>query len=200
MEESPGEITRLLAEIKSGNRDAESRLIPLVYNELRRLASHYMRRENPGHTLQATALVHEAYLRLTQQKEVNWQNRAHFYGVAASLMRRILIDHARERLAKKRGGSREKVSLDAAIVVSPYPSAQLLAVEEALQRLAVRDPRQGRIVELRFYGGLTEEEAAEVLAVSVRTVKRDWKVAKAWLYQEISGQSRGAESRRASAV
>ena len=199
MEEAPGEITRLLAEIKSGNRDAESRLIPLVYSELRRLASHYMRRENPGHTLQATALVHEAYLRLTQQKEVNWQNRAHFYGVAASLMRRILIDHARERLAKKRGGSSEKVSLDEALVVSPYPSAQLLAVEEALQRLCLRDPRQGRIVELRFYGGLTEEEAAEVLAVSVRTVKRDWKVAKAWLYQEISGESRGPEARRASA-
>jgi len=188
-----------LAELREGNRKAESRLIPLVYDELRRLAAHYMKQERSSHTLQATALVHEAYLRLFQQREMNWQNRAHFYAVAASLMRRILIDYARERLAKKRGGSQVKVSLDDALVVSPHPSAQLVDLDEALQRLAARDARQSRIVELRFFGGLTEEEAAEVVGVSVRTVKRDWRVAKAWLYQEVNAPPRHRGAKRPAA-
>ena len=185
---SPGEVTNLLIELKNGNRDAESRLMPLVYGELRRLAGLYMRGERPGHTLQATALVHEAYLRLVGHEDVDWQNRAHFFGVAANLMRRILVDHARAKQAKKRGGGDQKVSLDQAVLVRPEAPEQFLALDEALERLAKRDPRQARIVELRYFGGLSEEEAAEVLEVSVRTVKRDWSVARAWLYQQLNPQ------------
>jgi RNA polymerase sigma-70 factor, ECF subfamily len=183
---SPGEVTNLLIQLKNGNRDAEPRLVPLVYAELRRLAGHYMRGERPGHTLQATALVHEAYLRLVGQKEISWQNRAHFFGVAANLMRRILVDHARAKQAKKRGGSGQKLSLDEAVLVKPEAPEQFLALDEALERLAKRDPRQSRIVELRFFGGLSEEETAEVLGISTRTVKRDWSVARAWLYQQLN--------------
>lgn len=183
---SPGEVTNLLVQLKNGNRDAEPRLIPLVYAELRRLAGHYIRGERPGHTLQATALVHEAYLRLVGQKEISWQNRAHFFGVAANLMRRILVDHARAKQAKKRGGSGQKLSLDEAVLVKPEAPEQFLALDEALERLARRDPRQSRIVELRFFGGLSEEETAEVLGISTRTVKRDWSVARAWLYQQLN--------------
>jgi RNA polymerase sigma factor (TIGR02999 family) len=183
---SPGEVTNLLIQLKNGNRDAQSRLIPLVYAELRRLAAVYMRRERSGHTLQATALVHEAYLRLAGQEGISWQNRAHFFGVAANMMRRILVDHARAKQAKKRGGLDQKVSFDEAVLVQPEAPQQFLALDEALERLAKRDPRQSRIVELRFFGGLSDEETAEVLGISVRTVKRDWKVARAWLYKEIS--------------
>lgn len=185
---SPGEVTNLLIELKNGNRDAESRLMPLVYGELRRLAGLYMRGERPGHTLQATALVHEAYLRLVGHEDVDWQNRAHFFGVAANLMRRILVDHARAKQAKKRGGGDQKVSLDQAVLVRPEAPEQFLALDEALERLAKRDPRQARIVELRYFGGLSEEETAEVLEISVRTVKRDWSVARAWLYQQLNPQ------------
>jgi RNA polymerase sigma-70 factor, ECF subfamily len=181
-----GEVTELLIQLKNGNRNAESRLMPLVYAELRRLAAHYMRGERSGHTLQATALVHEAYLRLVGIKDVDWQNRAHFFGVAASLMRRILVDHARAKQAKKRGGTDQKVSLDEAVLVEREAPEQLLALDEALERLAKRDARQARIVDLRYFAGLSEEEAAEVLGISVRTVKRDWNVARAWLYQQLN--------------
>jgi RNA polymerase sigma factor (TIGR02999 family) len=183
---SPGEVTNLLIQLKNGNRDAQSRLIPLVYAELRRLAAVYMRRERSGHTLQATALVHEAYLRLAGQDGISWQNRAHFFGVAANIMRRILVDHARAKQAKKRGGLDQKVSFDEAVLVQPEAPQQFLALDEALERLAKRDPRESRIVELRFFGGLSDEETAEVLGISVRTVKRDWKVARAWLYQQLN--------------
>ncbi len=185
MEPELGEITLLLQQIRNGDRGAESRLIPLLYHELRRLASRYVRHERSGHSLQTTALVDEAYLRLTRQRGAPWQNRAHFFGVAASLMRHILVDHARERLAKKRGGSGEKLGLDEARAVAVVPSDQLLALDEALKQLEERDPRLSRIVELRFFGGLSEEETGEVLGISVRTVKRDWSIAKAWLYRQI---------------
>jgi len=186
MDPTAGEITQLLIQVTQGNHEAESRLIPLIYDELRRLARHYMRQERPDHTLQATALVHEAYLRLTRQKDANWQNRAHFFGVAAQLMRHILVDHARAHRAGKRGGHEQKVSLDEALAFTEDNSERVLAIDEALARLAERDPRLGRIVELRFFAGLTEEEVAEVLGVSPRTVKRDWQVAKAWLRGALS--------------
>jgi RNA polymerase sigma factor (TIGR02999 family) len=179
------EITQLLTEINNGNRDAEARLMPLVYAELRRLAAHYIRQERPGHSMQATALVHEAYLRLVDQRG-DWKSRAHFFGVAAQMMRRILVDHARAKIAEKRGGGREKVSLDEALVFSEQPSVEILALDEALTRLEEWDPRQSRIVELMFFGGLNEEETADVVGVSTRTVKRDWSMAKAWLYKELS--------------
>jgi len=183
--EERGEITELLAELRAGNRSAESKLMPLIYHELRRLAARYMAQERTDHTLQPTALVHEAYLRVIDQRHVKWQNRAHFFGVAAQQMRRILVDHARAHRSKKRGGSQEKVALDEALIYSRDKSGELLAVDEALSRLAERDARQARIVELRFFVGLTEEESAEVLGISARTVKRDWNVARAWLYKEI---------------
>jgi RNA polymerase sigma factor (TIGR02999 family) len=182
----PGEITQLLVKARKGDRQAESALVPLVYDELRRLARRYMRHERPDHTLQPTALVNEAYLRLVEQREITWQNRAHFFGVAAQLMRRILVDHARARLAQKRGGAQQEISLDVAIAFFPAQSEQFLALNEALDRLSQLDPRQVRIVELKFFGGLTDEEVAEVLAISPRTVKRDWGVARAWLFRELS--------------
>lgn len=163
--------------------------MPLVYNELRRLAGRYMRGERADHTLQPTALVHEAYPRLIGQHEVAWQNRSHFYGVAARLMRNILVDHARARQAHKRGGQEQKVTFDEALEFAGGERTDVLALDEALSRLAQRDPRQARIVELRFFGGLSENEAAEVLGISVRTVKRDWAVARAWLYREIGERS-----------
>lgn len=186
MDPTPGEITQLLIQVTQGDHEAESRLIPLVYDELRRLARRYMRHERPDHTLQATALVHEAYVRLAGEKEIAWQNRAHFFGVAANLMRRILVDHARAKLAKKRGGSDQQVSLDDALLVDLVSPKHFLDLDEALERLAQRDPRQSRIVELRYFGGLTEAETAEVLGISPRTVKRDWTVARAWLFKELS--------------
>lgn len=179
------EVTLLLSALSRGDKDAGAKLIPVVYDELRRLAGSYMRRERTDHTLQATALVHEAYLKLVEQQSANWQNRAHFFGVAAQLMRRILIDHARGHLRQKRGGEYKKVPLEGNFIFSPAQSAELLAVDESLQRLAKLDDRQSRIVELRFFGGLSVEEAAAVLGVSSKTVKRDWTVAKAWLYADL---------------
>ena len=190
MESSPGEVTLLLAELTQGNRDAEAELIPLVYKELRRIAGYYMRDERVSHTLQPTALVNEAYLRLADQTRIDWRNRAHFFGVAAQLMRRVLVDHARERASAKRGGQRARIDLDhIEIGLTPEGSEQLLAVEEALTRLRAFDPQQERIVELRFYGGLTVEETAEALRVSPRTVKREWAMAKAWLQAELAGEA-----------
>jgi RNA polymerase sigma factor (TIGR02999 family) len=183
----PGEITQLLAEIQGGDRHAESRLAALVYGELHKIAARYMRAERPDNSLQATILVHEAYLRLVNQEDQNWQNRAHFFATAARLMRQILIDHARTRNAAKRGGPHADLRLDDIIVFSDDRLEQVLAIDEALIRLAERDARLARIVEMRFFAGLTEEEIAEVLGVSPRTVKRDWRVAKAWLHGELSG-------------
>ena len=179
------EVTVLLAALTRGDDGAASKLIPVVYDELRRLAGNYMRRERVDHTLQATALVHEAYLKLVEQRSVNWQSRAHFFGVAAQLMRRILIDHARGHSRQKRGGEQKKVSLDEMLVFSEQQADKLLAVDDSLNHLAKLDPRQAHVVELRFFGGLSVEEAAEVLGVSPKTVKRDWSVAKAWLYADL---------------
>jgi RNA polymerase sigma factor (TIGR02999 family) len=197
------EVTLLLSALTRGDDGAASKLIPVVYDELRRLAASYMRRERPDHTLQATALVHEAFLKLVEQRSVNWQSRAHFFGVAAQLMRRILIDHARGHLRQKRGGEHKKVSLDEAFIFSEQQSAELLAVDESLTRLSKLDQRQGRVVELRFFGGLSVEEAAEVLGISPKTVKRDWSIAKAWLYADLKerhGIDAGAMGERQNAV
>jgi RNA polymerase sigma factor (TIGR02999 family) len=182
---NPGEITLLLAKLRHGDRDAESKLMPLVYQELRRLARRYMRAERADHTLQPTALVHEAYLSLVGDRDRTWQNRAHFFAMAAQQMRRILVDHARARRAGKRGGDRAKVELDEGAAYSPEKSEEMLALDQALDRLARRDPRQAQAVELRFFGGLSEDEVAEVQGISTRTVKRDWTLARAWLYKEI---------------
>jgi len=179
------EVTVLLSELTKGNPEAGAKLIPLVYGELRRMAGGYMRREREGHTLQATALVHEAYLKLLGQHSVDWQNRAHFFGIAAQVMRRVLIDHARGHIRDKRGGGHEALPLDEALVFSPQRAEEFLELDEALERLAKLDPRQAKIVELRFFGGLTVEETAEVVGTSPKTVKRDWSVAKAWLHGEL---------------
>lgn len=186
MESHPGEVTRLLIELRAGRREAEAKLIPLVYAELRRLAAHYLRGERPDHTLQPTALVHEAYLRLTRLTDLDWQSRSHFFATAATVMRRILVDHARAQGANKREGFREAINIEDALVASPEKSAELIALDEALERLAKLDARRSKIVELKFFGGLSEEETAEVLGISARTVKRDWRVAKAWLYNEVN--------------
>jgi RNA polymerase sigma-70 factor, ECF subfamily len=180
------EITRWLAEIHQGNVEAQSRLASVVYDELHRLAAHYMHRERPDHSLQATALVDEAFVRLVDQDDRSWQNRTHFFAVAAQVMRRILIDYARNRRAEKRGGGQPMVQFDDAIVFTNDNCEEWIAVDQALDRLAGRDPRLARIVELRFFVGLTEEETGEVLGISTRTVKREWKVAKAWLHGELS--------------
>ena len=180
------EVTRLLLRLTEGESTALEDLLPLVYAELRRLAASYLRRERVGHTLQPTALVHEAYLRLIDQTQVRWQNRAHFFGVAAQMMRRILVDYARSQQAEKRGGEFQKISLDERIDVSGQDSdLDLVALDDALNRLAEIDPQKSKIVEMRFFGGLSVEETAEVLGVSVPTVKRHWRLAKAWLYGEI---------------
>ncbi|UCF34170.1 MAG: sigma-70 family RNA polymerase sigma factor [Phycisphaerales bacterium] len=181
-----GNVTHLLLEFSGGDQDALDELMPLVYGELQTLASRALRRERPDHTLETTALVHEAYLRLIDQRRVQWRHRAHFYAVAAQLMRRILVDHARKHDAEKRGGARDKVALEDAVMATGEQPVDLAALNEALNRLAQFDPQQNRIVELRFFGGLTIEETAEVLGVSPATVKRDWTVAKAWLRREIS--------------
>jgi RNA polymerase sigma-70 factor (ECF subfamily) len=186
MESQPGEVTQLLAQLRAGDRDAESKLMPLVYVELRRLAAYYMRGERADHTLQPTALVHEAYIRLIKLKKVDWQSRSHFFATAATAMRRILVDYARAHGAHKREGLRDAISLDEALVVSPARSSQLLALDDALDRLAKLDARKGKIVELRFFGGLSEEETGTVLGISARTVKRDWQFARAWLYNEVN--------------
>lgn len=185
MDSSPEDVTVLLSNMQNGDQEAASKLMPLVYDELRRLAGAYMRREREDHTLQATALVHEAYIKLVKQTPVNWQGRSHFIGIAAHLMRRILIDHARGHLREKRGGTQQAVPLDEAFVFSPGQSAELLKLDEALERLAKLDARQGKIVELRFFGGMSVEETAEFLSISPKTVKRDWSMAKAWLLGEL---------------
>ena len=182
----PGEITGLLAEIRGGNRDAESQLAAHAYAELHRIAARYMSRERPDHTLQATILVDEAFLQLVKQEDRSWQNRSHFFAAAAQVMRHILIDHARSRNATRRGGPHAKLQLDDVVVFSDARCEELIALDEALSRLATWDPRQSRIVELRFFTGLTEEEIAEALGISPRTVKREWQVAKAWLHGELS--------------
>jgi len=179
-------VTGLLAELRKGNKEAEAKLIPLVYAELHRLARHYMRGERDGHTLQTSALVNEAYLRLAGEHNVDWKNRAHFFGMSAQIMRRILVDHARTRDAKKRGGPMQKVSLENAFVYSDDESWQVVAIHEALNKLAGWDSRQCRIVELRFFCGLDVEETAEVMAISPTTVKREFQHAKAWLHGELS--------------
>jgi RNA polymerase sigma factor (TIGR02999 family) len=183
----PEDITQILQEVSGGNREAPARLMPLIYDELRRLADYYLRRERPDHTLQPTALVHEAYLKLIDQTRVDWQNRAHFFGVAAQLMRRILVDHARRHRASKRGGFRQKLTLDEAVDYSRTRDVDLVKLDDALTALAKFDARQSRIVELRFFGGLTIEETAEALGISPATVKVDWSMAKAWLRREIGG-------------
>ena len=186
MTHQPEEVTQLLLDWSNGDQAAFDALMPLVYNQLRQMAHRYMSQERPGHTLQTTALVNEAYLRLIDQKQVHWQNRAHFFAVAAQAMRRILIDHARKQRYAKRGGGVRKISLDEAAVMSQERAADLLALDEALKSLAAIDPQQSRVVELRFFGGLTIEETAEVLRLSVDMVKREWATAKAWLFREMS--------------
>lgn len=185
MESQQPDVTLLLSELARGDRGAADKLMPLVYEELKRLARSYMRRERPDHTLQATALVHEAYLKLVRQQAVDWQNRSHFFGIAAQLMRRILIDHARGHGREKRGGDKVVLPLNEALVFSPEYSEELVKLDEALERLTGIDPRQGKIVELRYFGGLSVEETAEFLGISAKTVKRDWAVAKAWLHGEL---------------
>jgi len=180
------EVTQLLIDWSNGDRAALDKLLPVVDQELRRLAHHYMSRERAGHTLQTTALVNEAFVRLVNRKSIQWQNRAHFFGIAAQLMRTILVDHARSHACAKRGGGGGKVELDEALVVSQQKASEVIALDEALKALALIDPQQSRIVELRFFGGLTVEEAAEVMHVSPATIKREWSTAKAWLYRELA--------------
>lgn len=186
-------ITALLAQLKKGNKEAEAELVPLVYKELHRLARRYMRGERPGHTLQTSALVNEAYMRLAGEHGVDWKNRAHFFGVSAQIMRRILVDHARNRDAQKRGGPAQKISLDNAFAYTAEQSWQVVALHEALNKLAEWDQRQCRIVEFRFFGGLDVDETAEVLGISPTTVKREFQHAKAWLYGELSKKADKAD-------
>ena len=180
-----GDVTRLLGDLKAGDKAAEAQLLELVYPELRKIARRYLRGERSGHTLQPTALVNEAYLQLTQQLDKDWQGRSHFFAIAAQLMRRILVDHARHKKAAKRDGSRRQVELTETLAVSEDRLDDILDVDLALQRLAEFDPRRATVVELRFFGGMTEEEVGEVLDVAPRTVRRDWNVAKAWLHGEL---------------
>lgn len=182
--ETSADVTQLLLAWSSGRREALDQLLPLVYHELRKIAERYLRRERSGHTLQTTALVHEAYLKLIDQRQVQWQNRAHFFGIAAQAMRRILVDHARSRQTGKRGGLR--LTLDENLDVSDERAADLLALDDALNALAALDPQKSRIVELRYFGGLSIEETAEVLGIGTATVTRQWRLARAWLYGEIN--------------
>jgi RNA polymerase sigma factor (TIGR02999 family) len=191
MAEEAGEITRILNDLRDGKSGAQDQLIPLVYGELRRLAAQYLRRERPGHSLEATALVHEAYLRLVGQRDKDWHNRAHFFGVAAHLMRLILVDHARKRRALRHGGGGQRLSLDSVLLFSEEQFEELIALDEALERLAQIDPRMVKVVELRYFSDLSVEETAEVLGVSARTVKRDWQFAKPWLHAELRHKDAG---------
>jgi RNA polymerase sigma-70 factor (ECF subfamily) len=188
---STDDVTGLLIEWRQGDKAALDRLTPLVYDGIRRIAHRYVQREREGHTLQTTALINEAYVRLAGSQNVDWQNRAHFFAVTAQVMRRILIDHARRRRYAKHGGEMQRVAFDEAIataepVMSKPRAAELLALDEALEELAKLDPRKGRVVELRYFGGLSLEETAEVLEVSPMTVRRDWRAAKAWLYKRVA--------------
>jgi RNA polymerase sigma factor (TIGR02999 family) len=180
------DVTELLVNYRGGDSSALEKLVPLVYDELHRIARNHLRHEREGHTLQATALVNEAYLRLFEQRESNWRNRAHFLAISAQMMRRILVDHARQRQAKRRGGAQAKVSLEEALVISEGRSADLIALDEALDRLAALDPQQARIVELHFFGGLTMKEIAEVLESEESAVQQEWRMAKAWLHCALS--------------
>ena len=182
---SPEEVTRLLLDWSNGDQAAIDKLMPLVYGELHRLARHYMRRERPDHTLQTSALINEAYLRLVDQS-VSWQNRAHFFGICARLMRQILMEYARSRNLAKRGGNQQKVSLDEVLVFSEERAAELVAIDDALKKLAAIDERKSTIVELKFFGGLSIDEMAEVLGISTPTVEREWRSAKTWLYRVIT--------------
>jgi RNA polymerase sigma-70 factor (ECF subfamily) len=184
------QVTRLLVDWRNGDQGALEQLIPLVHEELRRVARRHMAHERAGHTLQATALVNEAYVRLIDIRQVNWQDRTHFFAMSSRLMRRILVDFARSKGSQKRGAGAHKVSLDEALIISTEPGADLVALDDALDALAVFDARKAQVVEMRFFGGLSVEETAEALNVSVDTVMRDWKLAKAWLLRELSGSSR----------
>jgi RNA polymerase sigma factor (TIGR02999 family) len=183
-------ITHLLKEWSDGDERALDLLMPLLYEGLRQQAARYLRRERRGHTLQTTALINEAYVRLIDAKDVRWQNRAHFFAIAANLMRRVLVDHARRRDAEKRGGSQIRLTLNDVLAMTDQTDVDLLAIDEALNRLASIDPQQARVVELRFFSGLSVEETAAALGISAKTVKRDWSVARAWLRREIGGETK----------
>ena len=185
MQSDQGEVTRLLYEIRRGQEGAEERLMTLVNKELRRLAAAYLRNEAPNHSLQPTALVNEAYLKLVEMEQMDWHNRSHFFGVAAKLMRHILVDHARAHAAEKRGQGWKLVGFDEAFVPAVGRSPDLIALDDSLSLLEKLEPRKCRVIELRFFSGMTEEDTAQVLGISVRTVKRDWRMAKAWLYKEL---------------
>ena len=185
MDSSPEEVTSLLNKLADGDQEAAARLVPLVYRELRQIAAARLRRERPGHTLQATALVHEAYMKLAAQQNTKWQNRAQFFGVASQVMRRVLVDYARGQQRIRRGGKQQKVPLDDVLLVSADRTDELLAVNESLSKLQQLDPRQARIVELRYFGGLTIDEIASVVGVATKTVTRELNVAKAWLYGDL---------------
>lgn len=189
----PGEVTATLARLSRGDAAAVDALLPVVYAEMKRLAAGYLRNERAGHTLQPTALAHEAYLKLVVQRDVTWQSRAHFLGVAAQAMRRILVDHARKRNAQRRGGGRSAIELDDALMPGVERPIEFVELDEAMQRLAQLSERQSRVVELRYIGGLTIDETAEVLGTSPITVKRDWALARAWLYREL-GAGRGRDA------
>lgn len=189
MSSTEHDVTKLLRDWSDGEQQAFDELLPIIYNELHRLAHNYLNRERDDHTLQTTALVHEAYLKLVDQNNVQWQNRSHFFAIAAQAMRRILIDNARRHAANKRGNTPEKLSLDDAATISVERNENLLALDDALKQLEAIDPQQSRVIELRYFGGLTIEETAEVLNLSPATVKREWAMARAWLYKSITGSS-----------
>ena len=186
--DAPGEITQLLLQFRDGHTDARDRLISTVYDELHRLAARFIRKESRDNSIQPTDLVHRAYLRLIDQREQNWKNRAHFFGIAAHLMRLILVDEARKRRSLKHGGAIQRISLERAAVLSEENYDELLALDQALERLQAEDPRLVRVVEVRFFAELSVEETAEVLGISAKTVKRDWQFARVWLYGELSGR------------
>jgi RNA polymerase sigma factor (TIGR02999 family) len=186
MDSQPQEVTRLLIDWSNGDQGALNRLMPLVYDELRKMAKRYMARQKPGHTLQTTALINEAFIKLVGQKDKHWQNRAHFFGVAAQAMRHLLVDYARSRQYEKRGGGSPVLSLDEALTVSRERTSELVALDDALKELAKLDERKSKVVELRFFGGLSVEETAQVLKVSEVTVMRDWSMAKSWLHRELN--------------
>jgi RNA polymerase sigma factor (TIGR02999 family) len=187
MPEASGDVTLLLGQFSAGKQDVADQLVPLIYKELRRIAHAQMGRERPGHTLQATAVVHEAYMRLVGKQEVPWQNRAHFFAIAARTMRRVLLDYARQRHAERRGGEgARKVDIDAELLIGDDRLEDVVALDEVLARLSQLDPEQGRIVELRFFAGLNVEETAEAMGISGRTVKREWRLAKAWLDRALA--------------
>lgn len=190
MSSHPGDVTQLLLAWSNGDRDALEDLIPVVYGELRRIAARYFRHERPGHTLQPTVLVHEAYLKLVDQDHARWQNRAQFFGVAAQLMRRILVDHARMHVAAKRGGGMAPITLVDVAGALPPRGVDVIALDEALTRLTSIYPKQGRLVELRYFGGLTIEETGEAMGTSPATVKRQWTVARAWLLRDLKGEAK----------